>query len=246
MSIPSRLFIRAPEQGKEERVPVVITSPAPFMGFAHSMRDEKTGKFDVHEFCPQEVSFGCPLCAKGDKAYFGLFLCCIEVRPYTYKDDRGNDRVSNFRKKTLCAKTGNHKFFDDLMGKHGTLRGAHLELVRQHDTKASIGIPEFKEMMTEDDMEKAFGSEEYSKDGVVVRAKNHNLIAYDYAADKPSVSALIEKFGGSPIPGSSAYQAMGGLDDEPVFKTPEFKPKSDPKPVITQADKTWDASEIPF
>lgn len=206
---PSRFFLKAPGVHKGANNDdctsrLVIVSAKPYIGYEHTLQDPKTMKWNVHVMCPKDIESGCPICSKNE-SYSAMFLTCIEVKDYRYTDDRGIERVSKHRLKTLVVK-GKTDFFDDLFNQYGTLRGVALTMTRGSAAEPSIGIPTFDGMLSEEDLASHFGNREFVKDGVVVRPENFFLTAWEYYQERKTVAELLVLYPKEPVVGSMEWE----------------------------------------
>lgn len=165
---PPRFFLK---QGQDSSF--IIISETPFYAFEHTLQDEVTKYWNIHEYCPQETSYGCPLCDKGHASY-GLYLTILEIR--------GNDPY-NYELKTLVARGKNIKFIEDCFHDRDSTRGIIIKASRPTGTKYAIGDLTYEDEISEDVLTSNFGKE--------------NIIPYDYKeSHNPSVADLVEKYGG--------------------------------------------------
>lgn len=206
---PSRFFLKAagPNVDSESsKSNLVIISSGLYEAWEHTLQDPQTMRYNIHEQCPQDKQVGCPLCMKGG-AQHGAFFCAIEVKEFKYQDSFGNWKSTPHRLKTVVAKGKDVKFYEDLMEEYGTLRGICLTMERKSAQEPSIGVPTFDGFVDEDFLVEKFGSNEFVKNGEVVRPKNFFITAWDYYQDRNTVEQLNQKYGGEPPVGSMAWEA---------------------------------------
>lgn len=177
----------------------IICDDAPdFYMYEHALKDSEGRWGRLFSGCVKTFD-NCPVCeALGRESYYALYLTVVDLTPFEMRD---GTKVE-FSRKLLVIKLAQQKKFLRLYEKHGTLRGALIEVTRDGDKDASIGNDiEFIEFVDEEEME---GYTRSWKDG---DGKKHTEncdepLVYEELFDEPDVDALRALVGGSHTPGS--------------------------------------------
>lgn len=225
-------------RGEEKEVVILDASIEKGWGmWEHNIRG-RDGKFGRHIPCVKDFAH-CPLCASGDRSYYGVFLTVLDLTPW--EDSQGREHA--YTRRILCIKSGQLDAFariqEAAIEKYGTLRGCYLVLARgDGDKTASIGEPapqkgaKLFQMYSEEDLVSEFGHPAIKdkQTGDIIKAENADLKPFAYAKifPEPDTDALEEEFGdaSSPTPGSRRQSRRVVEDEDEESDAPPTRRKA--------------------
>jgi hypothetical protein len=206
-----RFRLKTPES---REIVVLDREPGPCF-YEHQLQNPRTGKWDIFETCPKEWE-PCPICdgaAGGKESYYVMMLTIIDTTPWSNKDGMSFPHSQML----LPVKAEQQGFFLRQFDRRKSLRGMKLLMSRDTGKSASIGMPEFVEMLSEEQIIASFGHEQVTgNDGRVFKQKNADCfpMSYDKLFKKPSGEDLRRRYGGLAPAGSRQEEedAWGGHD----------------------------------
>lgn len=168
-------------------------------------------KQSYNESCPKEFDL-CPICQMAERGgqnspfkqpYYVMMLSIIDLTPYQKRDGS----IIPWSRKLLPCKAQSQDFFDRLEASQGGLRGVKLLMTRPTNDTVRIGLPEFMQKHTEEEILASFSHPEMKgKDGSVYKLANADCYAYDYAElfPQPTGEDIRTRWGGDAPAGSAA------------------------------------------
>lgn len=213
----------------EEREIIIVDDKPNFFRYEHNLKNTRTGKWDIFCACINEDA-NCPVCKAAERpSYFGMFMTCVDLTPYTNKD---GEEVP-WSKKLLVVKSAQQKKITRLWQREGSLRGAVLLMTRDGEKDASIGNDiELLEFVEEDTLLSYETVYVYTDSAGKEKSKDiigHEVFDYDELFPAVTEQQLRALVGGRPEPGSRDHDAdvrpsrRGGrsseFDDPPPSRT---------------------------
>jgi hypothetical protein len=116
----------------------------------------------------------------------------------------------------LAVNPSDYPILDEILMRHGTLRGLLLNAKRETAKCPKTGNFSYVGFISEEEMISNFGNKPFTRDGVVVKRANENLEEIDFHAiyGQPNLEKLINKYGGAPVIGTSVGDALVALHNE--------------------------------
>lgn len=200
---------------------IVVDEIPSFFRNEHALHNPRTKRYDLFVPCIATHAI-CPACAASDKpAYFAMYLTVIDLAGY---ENRQREWVE-YSKKLLVVKPMQQKKFMRLYDRNNTMRGMHLEMIRDRKEDAVHGEPELLGWVEENDL-LAYETDYVDQDNNVIPVICHE--PFDYEAIYPDMSErqLMDLVGGSPVQGSRAADDRA-LDRRPASRTGRAQPTDD-------------------
>lgn len=190
---------------------ILDSQPGPRF-YEHNVRNPRTGYWSEFEACPHEWD-NCPLCPpQGEKQpYYVMYLTVLDLRPFESRRD-GKTYIAS--RKLFPVKLDQQPFFDDLVAKHGSLRGVHIICTRDGGSNSAVigNRHEFDCIHSEEELEtfakeNGFWDELKTDNGRLIYGEGEFIqpLKYGVIFERPSAAKLKAKYGGE--------QAMGGAHE---------------------------------
>lgn len=188
-----------------EREVVVLDAAPDFFRYEHAVLNPDTGFNDLFLDCINEDDT-CPVCENTEsRSYYALYLTVIDLEPYVNK----NGEQVEWTRKLLVVKSGMQRSWARMFDREGTLRGAHVKLIRDTD-KDPVGGNEIEFIDFYEEAELESFVREFTDRAGKVHVEDCSQ-PYDYDKLFPPMSkADLERAIGittGPTPGSREHEA---------------------------------------
>lgn len=213
----------------EKKEIVILDESIEAAGALWEHRLKENGKWNRYVPCIKNFD-ACPICASGDRPYYGTYLSVLDLTPW----ERQDGTVIPATKRLMLIKANQlDKFYEiekACIETHGTLRGCYLVMGRgEGDKAAAIGEPmpqkggRLFQFYSEDELVQEFGHKAVKNDkDEIIKPRNDAITAFDYDELFPEptddqIEGWREEFGdGAPVAGSrkSANKAWDDDDDD--------------------------------